>query len=413
MSKFTDIPKFGVMSGMRLVIQAGSIAGPVIGTLGADYGADVIWLESTKAYDTSRNHNGMAVQQNHKNQRSLALDIPGEGRGVFLELMKTTDILVEANKGGQYEKWGITDELLWEINPKLVIVHISGFGQTGDPEYVKRPSYDVVAQAFSGFTYANTPRGEATRVPMVMTADFYTGLFAFGAAMAAYSNAIKTGKGESLDIAQYEVMIRFMDGFLQQEWNLPSDSHWIGVPAQYNNGAAGFSFFECADGQQVLIMGFGASVLPKVCQLLGLPYGTDEFPVAGLYYLFSPQGQKYQAALEAWCKEHTSDEVEKIMNELGVANCRNMEPRAMLTHPQYVARESIIKIPYHNGNGECYASNIVPKFKNNPGQVWRMAPAWGGDSRDILEDIGYTTEQIDELFEKKAISESEFRSLPL
>lgn len=410
MSKFNDIPNFGPLAGVRVVIQGGSIAGPLVGNLCGDYGADVIWLESTKACDISRNANGFAVQQNHKNQRSIALDVPGAGRQVFLDLLKTTDILVEANKGGQYERWGFTDEVLWEVNHKLVIVHISGFGQYGDPAYYTRASYDPIAQCFSGSVYANTPKGQQPHIHMPMTADHITGLMALSAAMIAYTNVLKTGKGESVDVTQYETLLRLMDQNMQLEWNLPEGDPWIVNPGDFTNGVAGYGFFECSDGVNVMMQAFGAAAMPKMFKLLGLEYGSEEWPAKAMYRSFEPQFDKYNAAIAEWCLAHTHEEVEDALNQIGVANMHVMNPREMLDHPQYVARESIIKIPFHKG-GDIYACGIVPKFKNNPGQVWRMAPSWGGDTKDVLSDIGYTDEQIAQLYEEKAVSTSDFISL--
>ena len=156
----TDIPQFGPLQGVKVVHSSISIAGPFCAQLMADMGADVIWIENPKAPDIARGggfHQGWSVELNRRNMRSMALDIPSEkGREVFLKMLAATDIFIEASKGGQYDRWGLSDEELWRANPALVIVHISGFGQAGEDSYVSRASYDPIAQAFGGLMYVNS-----------------------------------------------------------------------------------------------------------------------------------------------------------------------------------------------------------------------------------------------------------------
>ena len=145
----TQQPKFGPLSGVKVINAALSVAGPFAAQLMAEWGADVLWLENVKTRDIVRNGTGYFAEAERKNERSMPLNIPTpEGKEILFKLLKETDIYIEASKGGQYDRWGLSDEVMWEANPKLVIVHISGFGQTGLPEYVRRGSYDPIAQAF-------------------------------------------------------------------------------------------------------------------------------------------------------------------------------------------------------------------------------------------------------------------------
>ena len=142
--KHSEMPVFGNMQGVRVVGTGTSIAGPVACSLFAEQGADVIQIESTKAKDMVRSI-GDIWSAEHRNNRTIALNIRSqEGEEVLRRLLKETDILIEGSKGGTWDRWGLSDEVLWEIKPDLVIVHISGYGQTGDPEYVNRGSYDPI-----------------------------------------------------------------------------------------------------------------------------------------------------------------------------------------------------------------------------------------------------------------------------
>ncbi len=194
------------------------IAGPFAGQMFAEWGAEVIWIENVAWADTIR------VQPNYpqlsrRNLHALSLNIfKDEGREAFLKLMETTDIFIEASKGPAFARRGITDEVLWEHNPKLVIAHLSGFGQYGTEEYTNLPAYNTIAQAFSGYLIQN---GDVDQ-PMPAfpyTADYFSGMTATTAALAALHKVRETGKGESIDIAMYEVMLRMGQYFMMDYFN--------------------------------------------------------------------------------------------------------------------------------------------------------------------------------------------------
>ena len=175
------MPKFGPLAGLRVVFSGIEIAGPFAGQMFAEWGAEVIWIENVAWADTIR------VQPNYpqlsrRNLHALSLNIfKDEGREAFLKLMETTDIFIEASKGPAFARRGITDEVLWQHNPKLVIAHLSGFGQYGTEEYTNLPAYNTIAQAFSGYLIQN---GDVDQ-PMPAfpyTADYFSGLTATTAA---------------------------------------------------------------------------------------------------------------------------------------------------------------------------------------------------------------------------------------
>ncbi|MDO5033758.1 MAG: CoA transferase, partial [Eubacteriales bacterium] len=194
MSLETNKPSFGCLDGVKVVYAAVELACPKAADLMADWGADVTWLENTGAGDTIRD-TAYIKQAERRNQRSVALNyFSEEGKKIFLEMIKDADIFMEASKGGTWARKGITDEVLWEINPKLVIVHISGFGQTGDPKMVKRAAYDLTVMAYSGIIMQNgTP--EQPMLPGPYAGDYFNTLMICSSALAARYKAEKTGKG--------------------------------------------------------------------------------------------------------------------------------------------------------------------------------------------------------------------------
>ena len=201
MAKRSDIPEFGMLRGIKVVHSSTVVAGPIAAELMAEMGADVIWIESTKSFDTNRGKGGMGAECDRKNMRNISFDIPSpEGREILKGLLSDADVFIESSKGGTYAKWGLTDEVLWSWNPRLVIAHFSGYGQSGDPDYVNRGCYDPVCQAFSCYMYM---QGFADREPLPgreIPTDYLAGLSGLANIIAAVRWAEKTGKGESFDI---------------------------------------------------------------------------------------------------------------------------------------------------------------------------------------------------------------------
>ena len=252
MVKREEIPSFGNLQGVRVVVSAVSTAGPFAGELFAENGADVIWLEPPRGIDPYRwTQDGWGVQNERRNMRNLMLDVVRpEGREVFLKVIETADIFIEASRGGQWEKWGYPDEVLWERNPKLVIGHMSGYGLTGDPDYVSLPGYDFTVNAFSGLMYLNGYKDGPPYMIQKFVTDYYAGLFAYGAALAGYVNALRTGEGESFDLAQYEAAVRCQAG-LFGKWFEKQIQEERGSGAPRDNISAGAGYYECKDGEGV------------------------------------------------------------------------------------------------------------------------------------------------------------------
>ena len=174
------------------------LACPKAADLMADWGADVVWLENTGAGDTIRD-TAYVKQAERRNQRSVALNyFSEEGKKVFFDLVKDADIFMEASKGGTWARKGITDDVLWELNPKMVIVHVSGFGQEGDPKMVKRAAYDLTVMAYSGIIMQNGTE-EQPMLPGPYAGDYFNTLMIASSALAALYKAEKSGKGESIE----------------------------------------------------------------------------------------------------------------------------------------------------------------------------------------------------------------------
>ncbi len=401
MAKKTDIPNFGPLNGVRVVHCSQSLAGPFAASLMADLGADVIWVESAVGQDVSRIAPGMAAQLDRRNMRTIKLNVnTPAGKEVLLRLVREADIFLEASKSGQYKKWGLTDEVLWGENPQLVITHISGFGQWGDPDYVRRASYDPIAQAFSGVMYMNGLPGRRSAPAEVSISDYYTGYMAAFASLAAYISAARTGKGDSIDVSQYESTLRCEAGWPLDIWN---DSGRPFVQGKGNNGNVGFNSYMCSDGREVYMVIIGPALLKRLMALLDLPYNEGVF--AGCINNVkegTPAGEVLEKAIVDFCASRTSAEAEKAFAEAGLPCSRILSHMEMLDHPHYVARESLTRWQRVDG-GELTGQNVTPKLKRNPGRIWRGCPLPGMDNEDILGELGYTRADIEAMYAEGVI----------
>jgi len=345
------------------------------------------------------------IEQDRRNQRSILLDIPSpEGRKIFFTLIKDAHIFIESSKGGQWAEWGLTDEVLWEQNAALVIVHCSGYGQDGIPEYVRRPSYDPVAQAFSGFLALQGDDHSGPIMGSPQLGDSFMSLIAAASALAALNKAQKTGRGESIDVAQYECLLRIQQGYPAEYLNTGEQFPRQGAKAKW---VVGFGAYTCKDGEQVFIVCAGGGVLKRAIIEFGLDYGSELFPKCISNVFPGTLGAPvFEAAIEAYCMARTAKEVDERLNSVGVPCSLINEYRHLPDNPQYLARETITD--WETIAGEKFKGvNIIPRFKNFPGKILRGAPSSGYDNEAILSELGYSVEELKKLYEKKVITKAQ------
>lgn len=404
MSIEKNIPAFGNLQGLKVVYAAVEIAAPEAAQLMAEWGAEVTWIENTFNGDSMRDTT-YVKELERRNQRSFSLNIfSEEGREVFLKLIETADIFIESSKGPVYEKRGITDELLWEHNKSLVIVHVSGFGQYGVPDRVNRAAYDQTAQAFSGYLSQNGSEDQ----PMIAapyTGDYLTSLMVVGSSLAALYKAQKTGVGESIDVAMYEVMLRMGSYYMMDYLN--GGISYPRAGARHQN-LCGIGVYKCKDGFLSLCL-YGAPQNKAILERIGLGHlwGTDEYPEGTTaLWLNGPKADLIQQKIEEYLLTKPVDEVEEDFSNCKIAANKVITFEELPNHPHYLAREAFIEWETTEGK-KVKGPNIFPKFKKNPGQVWRPMPTLGMDTEDILTDLGYSSKRIQELSEKGIIKKAE------
>ncbi len=327
---------------------------------------------------------------------------------MFLKVIETADIFIEASRGGQWEAWGYTDELLWEHNPRLVIGHMSGYGLTGDPAYVNLPGYDFTVNAFSGLMYLNGYKDGPPYMIQKFVTDYYAGLFAYGSALAAYVNAQRTGKGDSFDLAQFEAAVRCQAG-LFGKWFEKRQQEERGAGAPRDNISAGAGYYECKDGEGVYLFTAGQTTTKKAIEFFGLEYGSELFP-EGIpsVALHSEGAPVFDKAIEDYCATHTAAEFAEAMAGIGIPCSVVMSYGMMEDHPHYLARNTWVEWDTVDGR-RVKGVTAVPQFKNNPSRIWRGCPSQGMDNDDILADIGITDQdQIARLYEEGILRKSDY-----
>lgn len=398
-----NTPKFGTLEGIKVVVAGNAMAGPLVGNLMAENGAEVIHIEGSKGQDVKRFSDGgrkVGFAREHANMYELGLDyVCPEGREVFYRMVKEADVLIESNKGGTFEKWGMTDEFLWELNKALVIIHISGFGQYGDPYYYKRASYDFIGQSFGGYVNLNGNTKEKNFAKPTVC-DYTTGMYGAMLGAMALVRAKATGIGESIDVAQYEAVLR--NQWFQAVAGLTDGEE----PPAYDGcdpDIAADATYECKDGGRVNLFCAGAAVNARAAKLMGFDDDEDFKGVVNVLYS-NPHVEKYLNYIRDFCKSHDADEVERLCAENGIPCSKIMTYKDMLNNSQYKAHDSIVTFYSQWSGRELKAPAPVGRLKHAPNQIWRGGVSHGYDNEDILTTYGFDEEEIKALYECGAVS---------
>lgn len=387
----TEKPSYGVLDGLKVVYSAVEIAVPTACEIMSEWGADVTWIENTYTGDSVRDTQ-FVKEMERRNQRSISMNpFTDEGKEIIRALVKDADIFIESSKGPVWARKGITDEFLWEVNPKLVIVHVSGFGHMGDPKRVNSAAYDLTVQDYSGYVYQNgTPEAAMTAAPY--TGDYFNSLMVISSALAALHRAQVSGEGESIDVAMYETMLRvgayYMIDYLNKGVLYPR------AGARHQNLCA-IGQYKCKEGIIGLCV-YGVPQNKYLLETIGLGelWGTEEYPEdTSALWLDGPKAQLIEQKLEEYLLTKTADEVEEdfVAHKIAAQKCLDFDD--ILAEEHTKLRENFME--WENRDGQTIKGlNTVPRFAKRPGGFWRPMPALGEDSRDVLARAGVSEEDI-------------------
>jgi L-carnitine CoA-transferase len=405
--KYSEIPVFGNLKGIRVAASGSAISFGTAATMLAENGADVINIENCDSPDVIRGYPFIYVQE-HRNQRQLGLNIISETGQIILErIIKNVDILITAAKGGSWEKWGLSDKKLWEWNSKLAIVHISGYGEYGDEEYFKRPSYDFTSQCFSGHALLNgLPSKDVDANYMKpVTSDLVTGVMGGFAALLAYAGSQRTGKGESTEVTQYETLLRLQSHYPMLGFTFGMDQRSFDGVDQY---MAADAFYHTKDGAPICIAVTGPKQTKNMLPLIGLA-GDKRFEGIStvMKYMDKDLVEDFLNGIRIYVKSKNLKEIETELNALAIPCTRVLKYSEMKEHPHYKAREDIIQYRSSFVDMEVTGPAAFPKCKKNPQNIYRGGAKMGEDNEDILTELGFSSEELQQFYDEKVLKKGD------
>ena len=383
------------------VIEMGQlIAGPFAAKTLADFGADVIKIEPPKVGDALRNwrllKDGTSVwwQVQSRNKRSLSLDLKqAEAQEIVRTLVKEADVLIENFRPGTLEGWGLDPAKLLELNPRLIVLRISGYGQTGP--YRDKPGFGVVAEAMGGLRHLTAEPG---RVPVrvgISIGDTLASLHGVIGILLALQERHNSGKGQVIDIALYEAVFNCMESLLPEYSAFGEVRQAAGSALP---GIAPTNAYQCADGGYVLVAGNGDSIFKRLMTVIGRDdLGNDP-------QLENNDGRvkrvtELDQAIGEWAKTVSTDKALEILDSVAVPAGRIYTVADIASDPHYRARENIQTIQMHDGT-KLDVPGVIPKLSRTPGSIKTLAPDIGQNTDEILKSIGLTNDQVASLKER-------------
>jgi len=387
----------GALAGLKVVELGQLIAGPFAAKTLADFGADVIKIEPPGAGDPLRQwrliKDGTSVwwQVQSRNKRSLALDLrQSEAQAIVRKLVKEADVLIENFRPGAMESWGLAPDALLELNPSLIMLRISGYGQTGP--YKDKPGFGVVAEAMGGLRHLSAEPGRLPVRVGVSIGDTLASLHGVIGILMALHEKQRSGLGQVIDVALYEAVFNCMESLL------PEYSAFGAVRGPAGSalpGIAPSNAYLCKDGKCALIAGNGDSIFKRLMAAIGRddlaadPALTDN---AGRV----KRVEEIDAAIGAWTSKLNVAEVLAVLDQAAVPAGRIYTVEDIAADPHYLARDMLADVSMSDGS-VLKVPGMVPKLSRTPGQHRRNAPTLGQDTDAVLLDLGITADQISEM----------------
>jgi crotonobetainyl-CoA:carnitine CoA-transferase CaiB-like acyl-CoA transferase len=394
----------GPLAGLKVLEMGALIAGPFCAKVLAEFGAEVVKLEPPGHGDPLRKwrytKDGTSVwwHVQSRNKRSVAVDLrAGEGQAIARALAERADIVVENFRPGTIESWGLGYDGLAQRNPGLIMVRISGYGQTGP--YSQRPGFGVIGEAVGGLRYVTgTPDRPPSRTG-ISIGDTLSGLYGVIGAMFALVDRQKTGLGQVIDVALYESVFSVMESLL------PEFDAFGAVRERTGSilpGISPSSAYRCKDGSYVLIAANGDSIFKRLCAAMERDdLGQD----ASLAHNDGRAARQdwLDAQIEAWSMRHSPDEVLAALQRADVPASKVYSIRDIVADAHYQARGMIETIRTPDG-GSLKVPGVVPKLTRTPGSIRSAGPRLGQHTAEVLRELGYDDARISALRDAKVVS---------
>jgi len=387
----------GALTGLKAVELGQLIAGPFSAKTLADFGADVIKIEPPGAGDPLRQwrliKDGTSVwwQVQSRNKRSLALDLrQSEGQAIVRKLISEADILIENFRPGAMESWGLGPDALLELNPGLIMLRISGYGQTGP--YKDKPGFGVVAEAMGGLRHLSAEPGRLPVRVGVSIGDTLASLHGVIGILMALHEKQTSGLGQVIDVALYEAVFNCMESLL------PEYSAFGAVRGPAGSalpGIAPSNAYLCKDGKCALIAGNGDSIFKRLMAAIG----RDDLAVDPTLADNAGRVQRVEeidAAIGAWTSKLNVAQVLSVLDQAAVPAGRIYTVEDIAADPHYLARGMLADVSLSDGS-VLKVPGMVPKLSRTPGQHRRNAPSLGQDTDALLLELGISEDQISEM----------------
>ena len=375
------------LSGMRVIEMGQLIAGPFTGSVLGYFGAEVIKIEPitgdpVRYWRLTENNTSYWWHSVSRNKKSITLNLKSdEGRQIAKDLILKSDVLIENFKPGTLEKWGMSPDDLKKDNPGLISARISGYGQTGPRSHL--PGYASVCEGYGGFRYVNGFPDRPPVRPNLSIGDTLAGLHAAMGVMLAYIQREKDpdGKGQVVDAAIYESVFNMMEAVVPEY----SGSGAIREPSGSTiTGIVPTNTYITSDNKHVIIGGNGDSIFKRLMNAIGRP------DMANDPKLKENQGrveneQEIDAAIEKWTKDHTSDEVLSIMDEVSVPAGPILSVEDMMNDEHYIARGMFQEV---EANGRTlHIPAMLPILTETPGTTEWPGPALSEHTDEVLSEL--------------------------
>jgi formyl-CoA transferase len=394
----------GPLGGLKVLDAATVYAGPFAASLLADMGADVVKVEmpgtgdplrGMEPFDGAESLTWAAVS---RNKRGVTLDLKSaEGQRIFCRLLAKRDILFENFRPGTLDQWGLGIERLREANPDLIVVRVSGFGQTGP--YRQRAGFGTPATAYSGYTYISGYPDRPPVLPPISLTDYVTGLFAaLGALGAVYHRDVAAGPAQEVDVALYESMFRMLEGVVAEYDRLGRVRERTGNQLSASVPAG---MFLAGDGTWLVLTTSTDRTFVRLASAMGRPelaadprYATNRDRVE--------RREEVNEIVGEWFAQRSAQEIQDHLNALGVPVSAVNSIADIFEDPHYAARDMLVEVD-HPKLGNVTVPGVVPKFSRTPGAVRRGGPALGEHNREVYTELGLNADELTALEERGVI----------
>lgn len=386
----------GALADLKVLDLSNFLAAPMCGMLLADFGADVLKVERPGSGDEMRywgeNRDGVGLYHKviNRGKKSVTLDLRTPfGASVIKELVKEYDVVLENYRTGTLEKWGIGYEQLREINPRLIMLRVTGFGQTGP--YAHRPGFGTLAEAYAGYAYITGQPGEPPMLPGFGLADSSTGLMSAFLIMAAVNERHRSGLGQYIDLAIYEAMMTMIGPYI-------INYDQLGIVQERNGSRLPFTAprntYRTRDNQWVTIGGSSQSAFNTICKVLEMSEITED-----PRFLDNRLRIKNVVALDAEIQKRVEQYDLDALLRKAEANNATFAPinsvAQIFADKHIVDRGNIASIHDDELGGEVRMQNVVGRLSRTPGSIQSAGPRLGNANREILiEKLKFSEEDL-------------------